>query len=231
MNQIFITGDCHGDFSKIENFLEDTQTTTEDLMIVLGDVKLNYFEDSKDIKKKKKLSRLPITFLFIHGNHEIRPQHISTYKKKNWNNGTVFYEEKYPNLLFAEDGNVFVINNKTFFVCGGAYSVDKYYRLGNGILWCEDEQPDDEIKKKSSLNISRYKNNIDYILTHTCPISVLPRDTFRDEIDQSTVDLTTEIWLEEIKKQISFKNWFCGHYHIDRRSNKLIFVFDDIINI
>lgn len=31
-------------------------------------------------------------------------------------------------------------------VIGGAYSVDKYYRLENNMLWFADEQPSAEIK-------------------------------------------------------------------------------------
>lgn len=31
-------------------------------------------------------------------------------------------------------------------VIGGAYSVDKYYRLENDLLWFADEQPSAEIK-------------------------------------------------------------------------------------
>ena len=35
--------------------------------------------------------------------------------------GKVFIEEEYPNLIFAKDGEIYNINNKSFLVIGGAY--------------------------------------------------------------------------------------------------------------
>ena len=63
MSRVFITGDCHGDFDKIERFIDENDTNQDDILIILGDVKLNYFENSKDVKRKRKLSNLPLTFL------------------------------------------------------------------------------------------------------------------------------------------------------------------------
>ena len=58
----------------------------------------------------------------------------------------VYYEEKYPNLLFAKDGEIYDFDGKKAVVIGGAYSVDKYYRLRNYMPWFESEQPTEEIK-------------------------------------------------------------------------------------
>ena len=71
---------------------------------------------------------------------------ISTYKTKEWNNGTVWYEEEFPNILFAQDGEIYTINGKECLVIGGAYSVDKEYRLMNGWSWFKDEQPSKSVK-------------------------------------------------------------------------------------
>lgn len=38
-------------------------------------------------------------------------------------------------------------------VIGGAYSVDKFYRLSKGYNWFEDEQPSDEIKAYVESNL------------------------------------------------------------------------------
>ena len=35
-------------------------------------------------------------------------------------------------------------------------------------------------------------------------------------IDQSSVDKTTELWLDEIKSTFSWNIWLFGHYHADR---------------
>ena len=43
--------------------------------------------------------------------------------------GKVFIEEAYPNLIFAKNGELYDIDNKKVLVIGGAYSVDKNYRI------------------------------------------------------------------------------------------------------
>lgn len=45
---IYITGDTHGDMNRIVRFCERMETSQEDIMIILGDVGLNYYGDSRD---------------------------------------------------------------------------------------------------------------------------------------------------------------------------------------
>lgn len=56
-------------------------------------------------------------------------------------------EEQYPNILFAKDGEIYNFHGKKVMPIGGAYSVDKYYRIRNGLPWFESEQPDEVIKE------------------------------------------------------------------------------------
>ena len=90
MNEIFITGDCHGDFSRFINFcnvfnnndLNDlTQLSKKDVMICLGDMGLNYYLNKKDIKNKEMLQSLPLTFIIVQGNHEKYAKNIQSYQK------------------------------------------------------------------------------------------------------------------------------------------------------
>jgi len=144
---VYITGDCHGDFFKIEYFCRQMKTTKEDVLIILGDVGLNYYLDSSDNKRKKKLEKLPITLFCIHGNHEERPYLVPGYELQEWHGGQVYVQKKYPNLLFAKDGEIYDLMGKKVIVIGGAYSVDKEYRLSRGWRWFPSEQPDNEIKQ------------------------------------------------------------------------------------
>jgi len=64
----YITGDTHGDFSRIAEFCEANGTDTEDVMIILGDAGINYHLDARDIELKNELSNLPITLFCVHGN-------------------------------------------------------------------------------------------------------------------------------------------------------------------
>lgn len=57
---IYITGDTHGDFSRIETFCRKMKTTTEDVLIILGDAGINYYGRDRDRLQKEEISRLPV---------------------------------------------------------------------------------------------------------------------------------------------------------------------------
>ena len=97
----------------------DVYKRQEDIMIILGDVGLNYYGDSRDRRNKEKVANLPITLFCIHGNHERRPTTIVEYKLQEWNGGKVWVEEAYPNSLFAKDGEIYDIAGMKTIVIGG----------------------------------------------------------------------------------------------------------------
>lgn len=142
----YITGDTHGDFVRYFDFVEKNELTENDVMIVLGDAGLNYYGDNRDADRKRFVSDFPFVTFCIHGNHEMRPFDIPSYKTKMFCGGSVWYEEEYPNILFAKDGEVYQFGKLSCIVIGGDYSIDKYYRLSRGWSWFENEQPSDEIK-------------------------------------------------------------------------------------
>lgn len=224
----YITGDTHGDFRRIAFFCDTHGTKREDIMIILGDAGINYYSDKRCEELKNLLLELPITLFCVYGNHENRPQNITSYKEQKWHGGTTFVEDKYPNILFAKDGEVFDIDGKKCLVIGGAYSVDKFYRLSRGYSWWEDEQPSDEIKLEVEGKLVAAGNKVDVILSHTCPLKYEPIEVFLSCIDQSTVDKGTEEWLDKIEEQIDYKKWFCGHYHTEKRIDRMQFMFDSI---
>lgn len=98
--------------------------------------------------------KIPATVFCIHGNHEARPQSLPhLYHEQTWRGGTVFVEDRIPNLLFAKDGECFDFDGLSTFVIGGTYSVDKHYRLQKGWSWFADEQPDEETKRRVEANL------------------------------------------------------------------------------
>lgn len=225
---IYITGDKHADFKDVFYFCYANKTTIKDTLIVLGDAGINYYTDEKDYMLKNSLLQYPITFFCIHGNHEERPENIKSYKTKEFHNGIVYYEEDYPNILFAKDGEVYDFNNHKVLVIGGAYSVDKHFRLAMGYNWYESEQPNEKIKIKVKNTLKKLNNKVDIILSHTCPYKYLPREMFLSGINQSTVDYSTEYFLDEIEESTNYNLWYCGHYHTDKRVDKIIFMFHKI---
>ena len=230
MGRFYITGDTHGNFNRINYFCEKFETSKEDILCILGDAGINYYLNKKDYMLKQVLQDMPITFFCIHGNHEERPFNISTYTTKKWNGGIVYYEEEFPNILFAKDGEIYNINGKSILVIGGAYSVDKEYRLLKGWSWFKDEQPNKEIVKYIEKQITKQRH-FDIVLTHTCPIKTEPRHMFLPFIDQSKVDKTTELLLQRIADWITFDNWYFGHFHGHWDNGKYHMLFEDYVEV
>lgn len=222
---IYITGDTHGNFDHVEYFCKCHQTNTDDVLIILGDAGINYSSPKFDKKIKEQLSQLPITIFAIHGNHEQRPFTIPSYQEKLWKEGTVYYEPEFPTILFAKDGEIFDFDGNKTIVIGGAYSVDKEYRLIRGLKWWEDEQPSDEIKSYVESQLDRVNWNIDVVLSHTTPLKYEPVEVFLPFIDQSTVDKSTEEWLDKIENKLAYRKWYSGHYHTEKKVDKLELMF------
>ena len=224
----YITGDTHGDFTRIERFCERFHPTRDDVMIILGDAGFNYYGGKRDQRIKQRMAEMPITIFSIHGNHEMRPGKIPSYKLQQWHGGMVFAEDAYPSLLFAVDGEVFDMGGLQTIAIGGAYSVDKYYRLMNGWNWWPDEQPTPEMKKgiEKCLDYQHWK--VDVVLSHTVPHKYEPVEVFLPQIDQSQVDKSTETWLDSIEDLLAYRHWYAGHYHTEKEIDRLTLLFESI---
>lgn len=225
---VYVTGDTHCDFSRFESFCAEKATTQEDIMIILGDSGLNYNGNFRDERTKENASAYPLTFFCIHGNHEKRASAIYTYKTRVFCGGVVYYEEKYPKLLFAKDGEIYRFNGYDCIAVGGAFSIDRMRRAAYGYPWYPDEQPSDEVKKHVEEVLDRRNRKIDVILSHTCPRKYEPSEVFLEGYDQYSIDKTTENWFDTIENHVAYQYWYCGHFHTKKQTGKLRFMFEDI---
>ena len=225
---IYYTGDIHGSTLEIVTFCMRFKPSKDDTIVILGDVGANYFGDFRDNKLKDEFFKLEPTIFCIHGNHEMRPETLITYREDQWHGGTVYVEEEFPNLFFAKDGEVYDLEGTKAIAIGGAYSVDKWYRLQRDLHWFPDEQPSDEIKARVEKKLNELSWQIDAVFTHTCPYRYIPREAFMSCVDQSTVDNSTELWLDTIEGKLNYNAWYCGHWHIDKRIDKMHFLFESV---
>lgn len=196
-------------------------------MIILGDAGINYWLDLSDKELKGQLSGMNITFFCVHGNHEARLWEAEDYEEKIWNEGIVYVEEQYPNILFAKDGEIYNFNGKKVMPIGGAYSIDKYYRIRNGLPGFETEQPDEAIKKYVEQKLDKVNWQLDIVLSHTVPIECEPVWAFIPGLDQSTVDKSTEKWLQYIYDNLEFTEWYAGHYHVECEESGVRIMFEE----
>ena len=69
---ILVTGDIHGEVQRVAETVVRFGLGSEDTIVLLGDVGMNYYGNKRgDRHRKKRLNQLGVTMLCIHGNHEI----------------------------------------------------------------------------------------------------------------------------------------------------------------
>lgn len=128
--------------------------------------------------------------------------------------------------MFAVDGEIYTLEGWDHLVIG-SYSVDKYYRLIQGFRWWEDEQPHEVTKAKVEQVLAVRSWQVPVVLSHTCPFKYEPVEAFLLDIDQSSVDASTECWLDKIDDRLTCDAWYCGHWHINKRIRRMYFLFHE----
>lgn len=227
-----VTGDTHGlVMTRLMNIDTAKYIPEETAVIILGDAGINFYLNKTDKKNKKAINNTGFTIYCVRGNHEERPEKVPGIHPAFDENvkATILQEVEFPNIKYFIDGHTYTIAGKTVLVIGGAYSVDKWYRLARaGVTdklhpdytnskktgWFPAELLTDDELEQIECNCT--DNYYDVILTHTCPESWEPRDLFLSGLDQSTVDKSMEKWLDDFKNHIDWKIWLFGHYHDDR---------------
>lgn len=231
-----LTGDTHGNvvgrLERIRMFLPSFNPE-ETAVIILGDAGLNFWLNKSDKKNKERTSAFGYTIYCVRGNHEERPENIPTYSLQFDENvgNSVWVEEEFPNIKFFVDGGRYLIDGYSVLTIGGAYSVDKWYRLARaGVCskldadfnnpkktgWFPDELLTDTEMSLISAECEVSPMTFDFVLSHTCPIMWEPTDLFLNGIDQEGVDKSMEVWMNELKDKIDYKYWCFGHFHADR---------------
>ena len=152
----------------------------------------------------------------VRGNHEARPQNVEGMKLVYDEDvkGEVYMQDKWPTIRYFKDWGIYTLGEHKIAVIGGAYSVDKWYRLQNGAIWFDNELLTTDEMLQCTADLTNQK--VDIVLTHTCPICWEPYDLFLNGIDQSKVDKSMELFLEELGQCFEWKVWLFGHYHADR---------------
>jgi hypothetical protein len=129
---------------------------------------------------------------------------LNEYPVVDWHGGKVHFIR--PNLIHLMRGQYYTIAGKTFLTMGGAVSTDKHLRTEN-VDWWAGEVANEEEKEILRKTMKEHNYQVDYILTHCAPTSVLY--SLSPYFDK---DEMTEL-LDEIYYSMDFKHWYFGHYH------------------
>ena len=123
---IFITGDCHGNFSKLNksNFPEQSQMTKDDFVIICGDFGIIW--DTKVSKQELNwldwFDKKSFTTLFVDGNHENFDRLNTEYEIVDFHGGKA--HKINDSIYHLMRGEIFELQNQKFFAFGGAASHD-----------------------------------------------------------------------------------------------------------
>lgn len=211
MSRVFVKGDCHGDFTKIIDFIDRFELDEDDIIIVLGDMGLYWRKDKKDAEawlREYESRERKCQIWFIDGNHE----NFDLLEKLPAIPNTC---RKYcsEHISYIPRGAEIYINNLRCLFIGGADSVDKWRRTPHLSWW-----PQEQITEQDILNISA--GHYDYVFSHCCPRSIFEDNKIcltAPFVDQSKVDHTSEDMLELLKNRITFEHWYFAHYHADKQ--------------
>ena len=240
---IYITGDCHGDFSRFDNL----NLTKDDYVIICGDFGGIWHEKRIPINEKrnlKELSKKKFTTLFIDGNHE-NFNRLYKYPIVSWNGGKV---HKITSSIFhLIRGEIYEIEGKKIFAFGGAEShdikdgilnIDELYKIDElrkrhasfrvrNINWWDLEMPTNEEYENGLINLEKNNYKVDYIITHCAPTSIQNYIKKYYPVNELTD------YLENLNDKVEFKNWYFGHYHknIIDNSGKYICLYEKIIEL
>lgn len=221
---IYLTGDTHGNFKRIKRFCEENHTNVDDILIVLGDNGVNFTGGARDKWLKTSLANYPITFFLIRGNHDRRPSSLKTISKVS-KFGNECYTEEYSNIYYGIDGKQYLFDEKKCLVIGGAYSVDKFYRLEYcPDAWFANEQLSEVEMKKIIDDVSGKK--YDFVLTHTAPEQMIPYESLPMRL--TGIDKSMEYFFDKLHGNITYKKWYCGHFHIEKVVGNMEFMFENI---
>lgn len=251
---IFITGDCHADWSKFstDSFLEQKEMTRDDYVIVCGDFGV-WHPDNTEKWWFKWLSEKNFTLLFVDGNHENFDRLYSDeFEIVDFYGGKA--HRICENVYHLMRGYVFELCGKKFFAFGGASSHDiqdgilepsdyksnkeltndynKRTQRGemlriNHISWWQQEMPSEDEMKFGLETLRNNGNKVDYIISHCCPQEVA--SLFSHGFYKS--DKLTD-YFNTVARTTEFSKWFFGHYHNNKQiSDKFIMLYEQIVRV
>lgn len=240
---IMVTGDTHGDIDidklmVAENYLKHSNDA-DNYLIIAGDFGGIWKEADKGKINPNDVffihniyDSLHFTTLWVDGNHENFDVINNLPVIKMFGGRVHKITDKCIHLI---RGEVYTIQDKTFFVMGGAMSVDKHRRTPH-LSWWADEIVTLEEHQNAIKNLDKVDWKVDYIVTHTAPnciINVLSANlpTWSNVVGNKLID-PVSFTLQDIYDKIEFSKWFFGHFHVDKpfkhRDNQFVALFDKV---
>ncbi len=201
---VYVTGDMHG----FPDRLHRTQLTADDTLIVCGDLGYGMNPASAIDFFIEYLASKPYTVLFIDGNHDNHERLAEL--PEEWRYGGRVHRVR-DNVFHLMRGQIYTIEDRTFFTLGGAASRDKHYRQQRGLPWWPEEVPSAEELMEAAENLETVGWRVDTVLTHTAPRVLM--EQLQQVAPPDEAPLTA--FLDALWQDLQFNEWYFGHWHVD----------------
>lgn len=238
---IFVCGDVHGKYDidklfRLQRFNAQLKLSRKDYLIIAGDFggiwgRVGYDSDEKLIKWLYE-DTFPWTTLWIDGNHE-NFNKLEEYPVSTMFGGRV--QEITPHCIHLMRGEVYTIEDKKIFTMGGGLSVDQNHRIPQ-ISWWPQEYPSQAEKDNAIRNLDANNWEVDYVITHTCPLSAMSTleplmPPWSSSFDAKKDD-ELSVWFDTaICPKLQYKSWYFGHFHVDHKFDKYFALFDNVVEL
>lgn len=222
---IFVTGDTHGDISWFKN-PRLKKLGEKDTLIVCGDFGFLWDKSEKQKKNLETLKSKKYTICFVDGAHE-NFDILNSYTPYRWKGGNA--HKIADNIFHLMRGEVFTLEEKTFFVMGGGESDDRDMR-DPGISWWEEEMPSAEEIKNAEDNLKFNDFKVNYILTYEAP--AMAKDFLNLHTNQASAMSPLNTYLQELMKNVEYYHWYFGSLHTDKEiTSRMTAVFNKIYEL
>lgn len=211
---LYITGDTHGELSRIMN-INDEGLTKEDYIIVLGDFGFVWENGPRTLENLKQIGSKKFSLVFLDGNHENFTKIKEISSEIEWHGGKAGLLPH--GIIHLKRGEIYNINGKIVGVCGGADSIDKMFRT-EGVSWWSDETITDDDVLNFKDNLARC-GKVDIMLSHDAPASIIPAMRVFSQINGYCSISVSQMKLEEILYLANPAKWYFGHWHMDKQIN------------
>lgn len=237
---VFVTGDCHAEFLKLNThyFPEQKELTRDDFVIICGDFGGVWNNSAREKYWLEWLNDKHFTTLFVDGNHE-NFDLLSAYPVVDFHGGKAHQVRE--NVYHLMRGYCFDLCGKTFFAFGGASSHDiddgildpmeflsmddfrdtvkrydrqqKLFRV-KGYSWWPQELPSDEEMRRGTQTLAQRNMSVDFVISHCLPQRIAAMRGFTQP-DTLTTYFDSLIDENNPNGCLKFGDWYCGHYHMD----------------
>lgn len=218
---VYITGDMHGDRSRLSpRALRALRR--DDILLICGDFGFIWDGSAAEKRLLAKLARRKYTIAFLDGRHE-NFDLLAEYPVREWNGGRAHIIN--DRVIHLMRGEIYELEGERYFAFGGGESDDREFRQ-SGKTWWQQEMPTEEEMRRALDNLAACDNRVDYILTH------VPSAKSCMRLAAHAGEDGVSLFLNRIEETVTCRRWFFGSLHKDRAiSAQRQAVFETVIPV